>query len=149
MENYVGKIVFVEARGSYLDGHGRRRDASSYYNGEYLCVRQTPFNLYCAKLAHRQHDTGEEKIFPLKGESYYEVIEATAPPAGFLKEHVRELREFAAEINASKKNWVDHVYTKAARMADVIERLIPQPETPSVDLTHVTVNGRMYMLVPA
>lgn len=114
MENYIGKIVFVES-------------ADSYRNGEYVIVEQSPNNLFGIS-TKGGYESSKLETLPLVGDKPFKVVSANFDPA-FVKRYAERVRRFATTPSRGEKlQWVEGVYTAALRNAELLEQQVVENE---------------------
>lgn len=135
----VGKLVFIEQMGD--DGK------PSYYNGEYLAIRETQHVLYCIK-PNAGYDGHEMRQFSLVGSKPAKIIsESPSIDVPFLRNLAAEMDAFAAELKTPEKRWVDYVYTNNATHARRIREIIGEKaseqriEVPAGSKVVITITG--------
>jgi hypothetical protein len=120
MENYIGKIVFVEEANTKSGG---------YRDGEYVIVNQSPNNLFGIS-TRGGLESHEIKALPLVGEKRYNIV-SVSEDFEFLQAFVENLENFAKERNSPGKQWISSVYDGALSSARMIRRLLEKtPECP-------------------
>lgn len=120
--DYLGKVVFVERAQP-------TKDYSAYYDGEYIVVRQTPNNLYGVPTGGGMFGMFDnERALPLTGAQRYTVISADDAPET-VRQIAEQARQFAAKVNEPNRQWQEHVYHRAAKTADTLEKLL-KPKVP-------------------
>jgi hypothetical protein len=119
-QSYIGKFVFLEK----VDN-----TQSTYGNGEYLILRESPSNLYGITLVagYGSHDL---KCLPLIGKEAYEVIRVSKDNK-FLKKLADDIINFHGEKYKIPKHWMDSVYDGAYRNALLIYEILGE-EVPAV-----------------
>ena len=125
MENYVGKIVFVE-------NIGTGQNKSNYYNGEYIIVKQSPNNLYgvSTKGGYNSH---ELKTFSLIGDNAFNVL-SVEENDNYIYRLYNDLKDFSEEGKTpEKRQWIEYVYTNCASNAKMILKAIEEKN--SVNIT--------------
>ncbi len=122
--NYEGKFVFIE----------QTDPKSSYGNGEYFCVRQTPGTLYVTKLVggYGGHTFEAKAII---GTSAWRVVEAWDDDCAAMK-GAQEMIEWGdlAKDSSYKKQWVEYVYTDCARNGQQILRTLQKKRGACVEV---------------
>lgn len=113
---YEGKFCFMEQIGE---------KASSYYNGEYLILRQTPYNIYGIKTAGG-YDSHDMKVFSLYGGQEKWVVADFKTNVKAMRGLKERLETFYRESKV-KKNWVESVYEDCRRHAERIGELLDEP----------------------
>lgn len=112
MKDYVGKIVFLESI----------KPDKSYYNGEYIVVKQSPNNLYCVKpvVGYGSH---ELKIMDLVGADAYTVLTEYEDDK-LIMSVIEGNEKFAAEKNSTGRTWCEGVYIGAAEVARQLRNMM-------------------------
>jgi hypothetical protein len=141
-KKYEGQLVFLERQNSGKD--------STYYNGEYACIRATPTTLYCVKPVVG-YDFHSVRQFSLVGSEKYEVVEAH-DDIETIRGLVNANKKWASDgLNGvGKRQWCESVYSGAANSADQLERAITgkHPVASDSPVTVVESGGGFSITIP-
>lgn len=127
----VGKIVFIEAHGKEYFDH-REIDASTYHNGEWLCLRQTPSAIYGCKVApiacqeNPDDDYGCHQVHVFETDrtrKKWYTVEVVCRDDDAIRRTIRTLSKFIKRDG--KKDWINSVYATAADTLQLLQRLCP------------------------
>lgn len=110
-ENYVGKIVFVEA------------PIAIFGSGEYIVVEQTQNALYGVKLG-TAFDGHEVKQIPLTGKCAWTIVRAEPDTAGLTESTILLLSDFAATPRENRVDLEDCIYEGAEYAAGALMRML-------------------------
>jgi len=114
MQNYKGKIVYVE----------RKSSESDYGSGEYVIFEQSPNNLFGIPTDGGMCGHYDTRTINLISEKEGYNIVNSYDNQEFIKRMVQAIRNLAAKINDPMKSWGDAVYIRAAEVALKLEALI-------------------------
>lgn len=113
VDNYVGQFVFIE----------RVDQKTTYGNGEYFAVQQTPHTLYAVKLVGG-YGGHELHAFPLVGAEARKVISSYRDDA-LASEGAAVMRQWSqAPKRGEKLAWIESVYTQCAENSRMVERAL-------------------------
>lgn len=111
-ESYVGKFIFLEAI----------EEKNSYYNGEYVCIHETPYALHCVK-PEGGYGGHQVRSFYLTGDKAYRVISARYNQAA-LQCLINRLTDFANHVGEKTPQWIESVYWGAQNVARQLNQVL-------------------------
>jgi hypothetical protein len=137
-EHYEGKLVFLERRNPC-------RDFSGYDDGEYICIKQTPFTLHCVKPGGG-YTSSQTKAFPLLSEHGYSVI-CVHDGTVAVDELIAQLESFPPK-EGERREWCESVYERARDVLRQLRALRARQQeavaasSPATLTGYVTIRGR-------
>ena len=118
---YVGNFVFVEkVRDPSVDS----KNHSTYYDGEYLILRETPYCLFGVK-ALTGWDFSDVRSLPIKGEAAFRILDSRTDHDEAAEVAARNLKWVEESTGPNgKKQYIESVYDKVRANAKALLRAI-------------------------
>lgn len=122
VQNYVGKMVFVEA---VRDAAADLTKYSNYYGGEYFIVRQTPFSLHGIQIRDDDYNGREVRQLPLEGSGRYFVCSTAPADRAMMVAHLERLWWRATKPERGERlNCIESVYGELKSTARLLASVL-------------------------
>ena len=114
----------------FLERIDKSTSSPEYNSGEYICIRQTKYALYCVKNSENVYDWHNTVTFNIVGNDPWTIVEQTKLPS------IRRLAELIIkkakdESQSQKPSWISGVYVSAISNAEsVLRRIHPEDLNP-------------------